>query len=104
MQGGIAAVDHHLGVRGDVPEAVAQIVVDIGGEVCDPVVEGLLPQRRLRQGVLGFGFAPLQFGGEPLPRARIVEHRQFTAHREREMFCGGADLTQHLVADPVVLP
>ena len=63
--GRVAAVDHLLGVLGDRAEAAAQIVVDVGGQVGDAVVEHLLPQRGLLQRVLGLLLAPLQVGGQP---------------------------------------
>ncbi len=66
LGGGVTAVDHTFGVGGDVPEPVPQIVIDIGGQIGDPVVEHLLPQRGLRQRVLGFPLAPFEVGGELL--------------------------------------
>ena len=46
---GVAPVDDLFGVLGDRAEPRPQVVVDVGGEVGDAVVEHLLPQRGLLQ-------------------------------------------------------
>ena len=66
----VARVDDLLGVLGDRAEAGPQIVVDIGGQVGDAVVEHLLPQRGLLQRVLGLLLAPLQIVGQPVAGVR----------------------------------
>ena len=58
--GRVGGVDHVLGVLGDGPEPAAQVVVDIGCQIGDSVVEHLLPQRGLLKSVLGFLLAPLE--------------------------------------------
>ena len=55
-----------LGVLGDRAEPGAQVVVDIGCQVGDSVVEHLLPQRGLLQRVLGLLLAPFQLVLEPV--------------------------------------
>ena len=102
--GRVAVVDDLLGVLGDGAEAAAQVVVDIGGQVGDAVVEHLLPQRRLLQRVLRLLLAPLQLGLQPVPGFGVVERRQLGIRRQRQMLCSRTDLGEHLVADPVVLP
>ena len=99
----ITGVDHLLGVLGDGAEAATQVVFDVGGEVGDPVVENLLPQRRLCQGVLRFGLAAFQVGAQRLARGGVVERFQLGAHRETQMLCRRTDLGHHLVADAIVL-
>ena len=66
MLRGVAGVDLLLDVLADDPEPAAQIVVDIGCEVGDSVVEDLLPQRSLLQRVLGFLLASLEILLEPV--------------------------------------
>ena len=66
----IAGVDDLLGVLGDGPEPAAQVVVDIGGQVGDAVVEHLLPQRGVLQRVLRLLLAPLQIRGQPVAGVR----------------------------------
>ena len=44
VQRGVAGVDDLFGVLGDGPEPRPQVVVDIGGQIGDAVVEDLLPQ------------------------------------------------------------
>ena len=101
--GRIARVDDTLGVLGDGPEPGPQIVVHIGGQVGDAVVEHLLPQRGVLQRVLGLLLAPFQILGEPSGVLGIVDRRQFRAHRQGEMFCGRSDFADNLIAYPVVL-
>ncbi len=100
----VAGVDHLLGVLGDRPEPAAQVVVDIGCQIGDSVVEHLLPQRGLLQRVLGFLLAALELGLQPVAGIRIVDRRQLGLHGQRQMLCRRTDLGEHLVADPVVLP
>ena len=66
----IAGVDLLLDVLADDPEPATQVVVDIGGQVGDSVVEDLLPQRGLLQRVLGLLLAPFEILGEPVPDVR----------------------------------
>ena len=70
VMGRVAVVDDLLGVLGDGAEPAAQIVVDIGGQVGDSVVEHLLPQRGLLQRVLGFLLAPLELVLQPVAGVR----------------------------------
>ena len=67
---GSRGVDDVLGVLGDDAEPAAQVVVDIGCQVGDSVVEHLLPQRGLLQRVLGFLLAPLELGLQPVAGIR----------------------------------
>ena len=101
--GRVTVVDDLFGVLRDRAEASAQIMVDIGCQVGDSVVEHLLPQRRLLQRILGFLLAPLQLVLQPVPRLGIVERGQLGLHPQRQMLCGRTNLGEHLVADPVVL-
>ena len=86
--GRVAVVDDLLGVLGDRSEAAAQIMVDIRCQVGDSVVEDLLPQRGLLQGLLRILLAPLQFVLQPVPGVRVVERRQLGFHLQRQMLCG----------------
>ena len=84
----IAVVDDLLGVLGDRPEACPQVVVDVGGQVGDAVVEHLLPQRGLLQRVLGLLLAPFQVRGQPSRRVGVVDRGQLGFRDSVEMFGG----------------
>ena len=86
----IAAVDDLLGVLGDCAEPAAQVVVHVGGQIGDAVVEHLLPQRRLLQRVLRLLLAPLQIARQPLAGFGIVERRQLGA--DRSVKCSAAEV------------
>ena len=76
MLGRVAGVDDLLAVLGDGPEPGAQVMVDVGGQIGDAVVEDLLPQCGLLQRILGLGLAPFEVLGEPPGLVGIVERGQ----------------------------
>ena len=93
-----------LGVFGDGAEPGPQVVVDVGGEIGDPVIEHLLPQCGLLERVGGLLLAPLKLIGQPAGLIGIVERGQFGIDGQTEMLCRRGDFGEHMVADPVVLP
>ncbi len=88
----IALVDGPLGFPGHRAETVPQVVVDVGGEVGDPVGQRLLPLSGLTPHCLRVGLGLPERADGAAGGLRIAQGGEFAAQGEREMFADDAQI------------
>ena len=92
--GRVGVVEQLLGLARDRAQPVAQVVVDVGREVADPVVQRDLPARRALLELVGAGLRPGQLGHQRLELLRVLLHGQLGPHPGGELLGDG----QHVLA------
>lgn len=88
----IALVDRPFGFPGHRAETVPQVVVDVGGEVGDPVGQRLLPLGGLPAHGLGVGLGLPECSDGAAGGLRITQGGELAAQREGEMFTDDAQV------------
>ncbi len=76
MPSRVTRIDLALDVLGERAEAGPHVVVDVGAQVGESIVEHLLPQGGLFQRVQRVPLASLQVVGKSVSKPRIVDDRE----------------------------